>query len=361
MGTETITQLPPAYTVGIGENFADYFLGNQDITTNPYYVDPSKFTGSQFVAGQDPLTLQAQQLAGGLGGYQAYLDRAKGFQKQAADYFAQNRDVADPYMQKAGAAFDAMQAAAAAGQDAGAAYMGPNAYKQFMSPYQQEVIDATMADYQQQLGQQQAQLGASAGSAFGGSRQAVAQAELMGQGARGMAGTLANLRQQGFGQANQLAAQAFQQANQQALQNQQMYGAAGAAQQGMAGQAQQQLANTLAQYGGLSAAEQGMGQYDMSMLGNRINALSQMGSQNQAYQQSLLDAERQGLRETEFAKQQGLGFLGQMLGSAYGAPGGTTFSTTPDPSTMQTLFGAGTGILGLLGAGGFFNKGQGQG
>ena len=252
-------------------------------------------------------------------------------------------------------------ALAAATAPAMAGLVGPDAYKQFMSPYQQEVIDSTMADYQQQLGQQQAQLGASAGSAFGGSRQAVAQAELMGQGARGMAGTLANLRQQGFGQANQLAAQAFQQANQQALQNQQMYGAAGAAQQGMAGQAQQQLANTLAQYGGLSAAEQGMGQYDMSMLGNRINALSQMGSQNQAYQQSLLDAERQGLRESAFSKQQGLGFLGQMLGAAYGAPGGTTFTTTPDPSTMQTLFGAGTGILGLLGAGGFFNKGQGQG
>ena len=301
--------------------------------------------------------------AGALSQAQAALN-----QQQALAQGLSASTAASPFMQKASTAADAAQAAAAAGQGAGDAdfaaargFTGPGAYEQFMSPYQQEVIDSTMADYQQQLGQQQAQLGASAGSAFGGSRQAVAQAELMGQGARGMAGTLANLRQQGFGQANQLAAQAFQQANQQALQNQQMYGAAGAAQQGMAGQAQQQLANTLAQYGGLSAAEQGMGQYDMSMLGNRINALSQMGSQNQAYQQSLLDAERQGLRESAFSKQQGLGFLGQMLGAAYGAPGGTTFTTTPDPSTMQTLFGAGTGILGLLGAGGFFNKGQGQG
>ena len=111
--------------------------------------------------------------------------------------------------------------------------------------------------------------------------------------------------------------------------------------------------------GSLSAAEQGLGQYDMSMLGNQINALSQMGAQNQAYQQSVLDAQQQAAQSLAYAPQQGMGFMGQMLGAAYGAPGGTTFQTTPNPSTMQTLFGAGTGILGLLGAGGFFNKGQG--
>ena len=353
--------MPPPYIVGIGEDFSKYFTGKKPITDSPFYVDTSSFTGDKFVAGQDPLSAEAQKLAGGLGGYQSYLDRAKGFQSDAADYFAQNRDVANPYMQKAGAAYDAMLGAAAAGQDAGAAYMGPDAYKQFMSPYQQEVIDASMASYQQQVGEQAAQFGAGAGSAFGGSRAAVAQAQLGADAALGGAGLQANLLSQGFSQANQLAAQAFQQANQQALQNQQMYGAAGAAQAGMAGQAQQQLANTLAQYGGLSAAEQGLGQYDMSMLGNRINALSQMGSQNQALEQARLDAQRQAAQAKAYEGQQAMGFMGQQLGAAYGAPGGTTFQTTPDPSTFQTLFGAGTGILGLLGAGGFFNKGQGQG
>ena len=62
-------------------------------------------------------------------------------------------------------------------------------------------------------------------------------------------------------------------------------------------------------------------------------------------------AEAQGIA---LAPQQGLGFFGQMLGAAYGAPGGTTFQTTPDPSTLQTLLGAGTGILGILGASGAF-------
>ena len=94
----------------------------------------------------------------------------------------------------------------------------------------------------------------------------------------------------------------------------------------------------------------------MSMLGNQINALSQMGSQNQAQQQAILDATQAEAQGVELAPQQNLGFMGQMLGAAYGAPGGTTFQTTPNPSTMQTLLGAGTGILGILGGSGAFGQ-----
>ena len=111
-----------------------------------------------------------------------------------------------------------MSGAAAAGQGAGDAnfaaaqgYTGPQGYQEFMSPYQQEVIDSTMAEYQQELAQQQAQLGLSAGNAFGGSRFGVAQGELGAQGAQGMASQLAQLRQAGFQQANQLAGNAYQQ------------------------------------------------------------------------------------------------------------------------------------------------------
>ena len=352
--------MPPPYVVGLGEQFAGYQAdpsapGYKDITQSPFYVDPSTFTGEQFVAGQDAISKEAQDLRTGLGSYQPFLDAAKGFQTDAGTFFGQKRDVADPFMTKAGTAFDAMQAAATAGQDAGAAFMGPTAYQQFMSPFQQDVIDTTMADYQQELARQQAQLGAGAGSAFGGSRFGVAQGELGAQGARGMASTLSGLRQSGFEQANQLAANAFQQANQQALQNQQLFGAAGAAQQGMAQQAQQQLGNTLAQYGGLSQAQQGLGEFGTGMLGNQINALTQMGQQNLALEQARLDAKRLGLQEEAFAPQQALGFLGQQLGASYGTPASTRFETTPDPSTAQTLLGAGTGILGILGASGAFN------
>jgi len=354
MAVQQTQTLPPPYVTAPGEQFGQFLLGTKPITDSPFYVDPSSFTGEQFVAGQDQLTKDAQALASGLGSYQPYLQKAEDFQTDAGAFFQQNMGVADPYMQKAGADFDAMSAAAAAGQDAGAAFMGPTAYQQFMSPFQQDVIDSTMAEYQQELAKQQAQLGAGAGSAFGGGRFGVAQGELGAQGARGMASTLAGLRQSGFEQANQLAANAFTQAQQQALQNQQLYGASGAAQAGMAQQAQQQLGNTLAQYGGLSQAQQGLGEFSTGMLGNQINALTQMGQQNLALEQARLDAKRLGLREQAFAPQQGLGFMGQQLAAAYGSPAGSTFTTTPDPSTAQTLLGAGTGILGILGAAGVF-------
>ena len=135
-----------------------------------------------------------------------------------------------------------------------------------------------------------------------------------------------------------------------------MLGQAGGVQAGMANQAQQQLGTTLGQYGALSQSQQGLGQYDMSMLGNQMNAMSQMGSQNQAYQQSILDAQQQAAQSQGYAGQQALGFMGQQLGAAYGAPASTTFQTTPGPSTMQTLLGAGTGILGILGATGAFDR-----
>jgi hypothetical protein len=58
-------------------------------------------------------------------------------------------------------------------------YSGPQAYQQFMSPYQQQVIDTTLTEFdkqrQQALAQQQAQ--AVAGGAFGGAREGVQRAE----------------------------------------------------------------------------------------------------------------------------------------------------------------------------------------
>ena len=420
MTTQVTQTLPPAYVTGIGEQFSQYLQGTQDINTSPFYVDPSSFTGDQFVAGQDQMTTDAQALSGGLGGYQSYLDSANALQTGAQDFFSANQNVSDPFMQSAAGYYDQMGQAATAGQNAGATgianaqqqfdlmsgaaaagqgagdqylqaaqgYTGPNAYQQFMSPYQQQVIDASMNAFNQQAQEQQAALGASAGNAFGGGRFGVAQGQLAADSALGGAQLQGQLLSQGFGMANQLANQAYgqqmgmgsqamQQAGQnvgmygqagqgqltsaqgqqqQALQNVGLLGQAGGVQAGMANQAQQQLGTTLGQYGALSQSQQGLGQYDMSMLGNQMNAMSQMGSQNQAYQQSILDAQQQAAQSQGYAGQQALGFMGQQLGAAYGAPASTTFQTTPGPSTMQTLLGAGTGILGILGSAGAFDR-----
>ena len=66
-------QLPPEYVSTLGENFAQFFTGQMPISGSPFYVDPSKFTGDQFVAGQDQLTKDAQTLAGGLADYKLSL------------------------------------------------------------------------------------------------------------------------------------------------------------------------------------------------------------------------------------------------------------------------------------------------
>lgn len=375
--TKTQT-LPPYYVQKLGEQFATFATGAKPITESPFYVDPSSFTGQKFVAKQDQITKDAQDLRGGLGDYTQFLDQAKDLtgiaQQQVVDPITgQLMDAPSAAaLGQAGTAIDAGLAAAQAGQGASdpftaaaQQFVGPQAFQQFMSPYQQQVIDATMAQMQQDAAQQQAQLGAAAGNAFGGSRFGVAQGELAAQNILNQASMAADLRQQGFTQANTLAQQNF--ANQLALGNQAMNQAsqnvglmnqAGSAQQGLAQAQDQAFANQLSQLGGLSAAQQQLGEYGTTMLGNQINALSQIGTQNQAFQQALLDASKAEAQQKALAKQQGLGFLGQIMGGALGAPGGTVFQTTPDPSTAQTLLGGGIGLLGILGSTGAFNNNQ---
>ena len=55
--------------------------------------------------------------------------------------------------------------------------IGPDAYKQYMSPYQQEVIDTTLSEYDRQAAIQRQGIGQSAiqSGAFGGGREGVAR------------------------------------------------------------------------------------------------------------------------------------------------------------------------------------------
>jgi len=321
--------------------------------------------------------------AGALGQAKSALDQAQGLTQ---GYYAST--AASPFLKKASSAADAAQAAAAAGQGAGDQYLqragqfsGPQGYESFMSPYQQEVIDSTMADYQQQLAQQQSQLAGSAGNAFGGSRFGVAQGELAGQGARGMAGTLAGLRQQGFTQANQLANQAYgqqmgmgQRAMQQAQQNQGMYGTAAQLQSGLGQQAlgaAQADINNLFQTG---QSQQGLAQsqmspYQQSLAANmqmanaipqfqaqQFGILSSFGDQQQRYQQAGLDAISQRNKLRQYAPYEQMGFIGSQLASMMGGYGGgyTTGSTTAPGATGAEKYlgaaGVGSGIMANIGS-----------
>ena len=144
------------------------------------------------------------------------------------------------------------------------ALTAPSAYEQFMSPYQQEVLDATQTLLAEQRAKGRSQVGQSAytAGAFGGGRQGVAEAEYERQRDIADAGILAQLRQQGLQQAQQLQ--------------------------------QQALANQL----GLGEAEQQFGTRATSQLGAA-------GTGAQAYSQSILDAIRSGnVLAEEFPLQQ---------------------------------------------------------
>jgi hypothetical protein len=186
------------------------------------------------------------------------------------------------------------------------ALTGPDAYKPFMSPYQQEVIDTTLAEFDRQQAIQDTSLRDRAiqAGAFGGAREGVMAAES----ARGAAANRANLQAQ-------LLAQGFQ-------------------------QAQQAAAADL-------AAEQGLGQYQ-----------SALGQQQQAVQQAQLDATQIAAREAEFQPFTQLGLVGQQLAQIQpGAFPTQTVGYAPPAapaSPMSQFLGGAAGIAGIGGKLGLF-------
>ena len=195
--------------------------------------------------------------------------------------------------------------AAAAAADLGT-LVGPDAFKQFMSPYQQEVIDTTLAEFdrQQAIADTALRDRAIQAGAFGGGREGVMAAEA----ARGAATNRANLQAQ-------LLAQGFQQAQ-----------AAAAAD---------------------LQAEQGLGTYQ-----------SQLGQQQQAVQQAQLDAAQIAAKEEQFQPFTQLGLIGQQLAQIQ--PGAFPTQTVgigaaaPTASPMSQFLTGAAGIGGIAGKLGLF-------
>jgi len=187
-------------------------------------------------------------------------------------------------------------ATAAAGLDS---LVGPSAYQQFQSPYQQEVIDASLAAMQREQagGLNALRSQAAAAGAFGGSRMGAAEGVFQADAATQRALLEAQLRQQGFQQAQQ--------------------------------QAGTQL-----------GLQQGLGQYQ-----------SQIGGMQRQIGQAQLAADQEAARETAFADYTRLGLIGPQLASVIGGfPAATQVQSTPPPSTTQQLLGLGIGGAGLMGA-----------
>ena len=268
--------LPPEFIEAAGKTF----LGDLATATGQVKAaDLSKVFGPQFVAAQDPLQTAAQQLATqGLGAYQPFLQSAAAREAQAGTL------------------------------------TGPTAFQAFMSPYQQDVIDATLQEFDVQAAKGIPNIAAQAVSrgVLGGGREGVQRAEYQAASDRNRAALQAQLLQQGFGEAQNLAQQAFQ--NQQAL----------------------------------AANQLGLGRAQQAFLGQDVGALTTLGAQNQAQRQAQLQAQQQ------LAQQQ----LNQPLTAAQafgsgvtsliaGYPGQTTQVIAPSPSPIATAIGAGGTLAGI--------------
>ena len=239
---ETITRQyrePFVETAGLGVTTEGLRLLNQNIPTSTY-------TGSQFIQGQSGLEQQAATAAAGLG-----------------------------------------------------ALTGAQGYQQFQSPYQQQVIDASLAEFDRNAAVQQTGMRDQAiqAGAYGGGREGIMQAEAMRNNQLNRGQLQSGLLQEGF---------------------------------------QNAQAQALAQL----QAQQGLGTYQ-----------TQLGGQQRQIDQAGLSAQQESAREAAFADYTRLGLVGPQLASVIGGfPAATQTQSTPPPSASQQLMGLGIGAAGLIGA-----------
>jgi len=308
-----------------GESAAD-FAARQD-AARAFTTRQQSLAGlAPQVAQQDRLQTLAQQRAeSGLGSFEPALQRAQTEANVAAGLGTQ----ALGQLGTAGATFGGVPLGATAfQQDVG----------QFMSPYQSQVIETTLAEFdrnkeiqEQQIRDQQTALGA-----LGSGRAGVQLAEFGTGAARERALLEAQLRQQGFGQAMA--------ARQQDIQNR--FGL-GQAQAGIAGATQGLGAFRSA----LAGQQAGLGAQQQALQGTDITRLGQLGALNQAQAQANLDAQREAARQATFLPQEQLDrFAAQVTGIMGGYPAQFQSTNVPNPTPLQTALGIGTTLAGIYGA-----------
>jgi hypothetical protein len=268
MSSETLQRVLPAPAIEAAQKvyLEDLAKGIGAART----VDLSKLYGPSFVAPESQFTQQARALAPGLGSYQPFL--------QAAQTQVQQ---------------------------------GPQAYQQYMSPYQQAVIDTTLQEYDVQAQKGLPGLAAQAiqQGAFGGGREGVQRAEYQSMSDRNRAALFAQLQQQGFGQAQQLA--------------------------------QQNLANQLQ-----------LAQASPQFVGTQISGLQTLGAGETSQQQALLEAQRQLAQQQAYqplnvAERYGAGIQPLISGQM----GRETFTSTiaPTPSPLQNILSIGGTLASIYG------------
>jgi hypothetical protein len=287
MAVQQTQALPPQYVEDLQKD-----LGTQltALTAAPLATD--KFAPK--VAGQDAAQQAAYGIATtpgmGIGAFQPYITQAGAYDTAAAGL------------------------------------SGAGAYQPFMSPYQQDVIDATLAEYDSQAAQGLAGIGQQAAMSgnLGGGREGVMRSQYQNKSDMNRALLQSGLLQQGFTQANQLGNQAF---------NQQM----------QLGQNQQGLASQVP-----------------GLYGQDIGTLGSAGAIQQAQEQAQLDATREQNRLRAYEPYERLGFQQSGIASiASGAPGQYQSMVTPNPTPLQNALGIAGVAGGLMTGYGDYLQGRG--
>ena len=295
MAVQQVQNLPAQFVQDLGQDLAKQIVAQSGVPV----VAPGS-GGITQLAGETAADFQARQKAAqqfdvrqqSIAGLAPQVAAQDALQQQAQTLATQGIGSYQPFIQAAQAA------------------TGPQAYQEFMSPYQQQVIDTTLADFdrQAQAKEQRIRDQAVASGAFGGGREGVALAEYGAASDRNRAALQAGLLQQGFNQA-QLAAQ-------------------------------QQFTNQQ----GLATLVPGLQRQDVSQLGT-------LGALNQAQAQAGLDAQREAARQAAFLPSQELDrYAAQVTGLMGGYPGQTQTTVTPNPTPLQTALGVGTTLAGIYGA-----------
>jgi hypothetical protein len=236
------------------------------------------------VAAETQLQQDARGLASGLGSFQ-------------------------PFLTKATTAADAMTPLTGTGAGTGAGSIAS-----YQSPYQQQVIDATLTEFDRQAqirANQNAAATLGVPGAFGGGREGVQLAEYQASSDRNRAGIQAGLLQQGF--------------------------------QNAAARRQQDLANQQA----ISTQQRGLGAAAQDFTRAQISGLGTLGSAQQAQQQAILDAQRQAAQMAVDDPRRRLGLLGTGITSITPGAGGVTLQDAPMAAQASPLSQAlGFGLMG---------------
>ena len=275
MAVSTQQNLPQQYVTDLGADYGKQLAGLTSIPLDTDRLAPQ-------VAAQDAAQTQAYNLAGsGVGAYEPYLTQAGAYDQAAAGY------------------------------------SGPQGYQSFQSPYQQDIIDASLNKFDQQAatGFNNIGLNAAMSGNLGGGREGVMKGQYQADSDMNRALLESGLKQTGFAQSNQFANQAFNQQNQ-------------------LGVNQQNLANQI-----------------QNLQTGDIDQLGRVGGVQQLQSQAVLDAQREGNRLEAYEPYERLNTYGSGIGGLFSgnAPFGNQSTVTPNPTPLQTALGTASVLSGIFG------------